>query len=82
MRKIDIVGSISIVLGVLAIGAMSLVVMWPLWLGIAAVLAASRLGSFINDNKEVMAAKITQVITRLRPKPQPVIGSAQTSRNF
>jgi serine/threonine-protein kinase RsbW len=36
----------------------------------------------LNEIKEVMAEKITQVITRLRPKPQPMIGNAQTSRNF
>jgi hypothetical protein len=46
MRKIDFVESILIVLGFLAIGAMLLVVMWPLWLGIAVVLAASASGSF------------------------------------
>jgi len=74
MRKIDFAGNILIVLGFLAVAVALFVFMWPLWVGIAALFVASRLISFFNDKKEVMAKKITQVIAGLRPQPQPVSG--------
>ena len=74
MRKIDFVGNILIVLGLAAIGVMLVVVMWPLWVAIAALSMASRLISFFNIKKEVMAKTITTVIANLRPQPQPVSG--------
>jgi hypothetical protein len=69
MRKIDFVGNTLIVLGFAAIGVMLVVVMWPLGVGIAALFVASRLISFFNDKKEVVAEKIMQLIANLRPQP-------------
>lgn len=70
MRKIDVVGNVLIVAGFLAISAMLLVFMWPLWVGIAALVVAFGLISFFNDKKEALAEKIMQVIAKLRQKPQ------------
>jgi hypothetical protein len=69
MRKIDFAGNILIMLGLTALGAMLVVVMWPLGVGIAALFVASRLISFFNDKKEVVAEKIMQIIANLRPQP-------------
>ncbi len=70
MRKIDFVGNIFIVLGFAAIGMMLIVVMWPLGVGIAAIVVAAHRISFFNDKKAVVAEKITHVIATFRPKPQ------------
>lgn len=74
MRKIDVIGNVLIVLGILAIAGGLLAFLWPLWLAIASLFVASRLISFFNDKKEVITKKISQIAASLRLQPQPVHG--------
>lgn len=74
MRKINVMGNGLIVLGILTIAATLLAFLWPLWLGIVALFAASRLISFFNGKKEVVAEQIMQIIAQLRSKPRTTNG--------
>lgn len=74
MRKFDFVGNVLIAIGYLAMAGALLACLWPLGVGIAAVLVASRLGSFLNDKKEVVAEQIMQISAQLRSKPRTANG--------
>lgn len=70
MRKTHIAGKVAIVVGVLASAGLMIVVLWPLWVGVAAVFVVYLLFRLLLDIKKAIVRQKFQIAAAKRMKPQ------------